>query len=202
MEGVRGIVSAYERELTPGPLWRARVGSGHLGAGISAPPVPKSRPGRGNVSGQRCLYLATTEEAAVAEVRPAKHELVSVGEFSCRGALLVVDLCARKPTAESPSPFDDFAEWENWYWNERIRGEFGHRFARPVRRSDQDTDYVLTQLLADIARAEGVDGLLYESSQIPGGVSLLLFDPDLAVPTGEQHEYLVESVQYATRRTK
>lgn len=55
-------------------------------------------------------------------------------------------------------------------------------FARPVDRSDDSPDYVPTQILAEMFRRDGLDGIGYRSSLGPGH-NIVLFDVDAASVT-------------------
>ena len=54
-------------------------------------------------------------------------------------------------------------------------GAIGRAFARPVGRADSSTDYVPTQILAELMRNAGYDGILYDSA-VSGGRNLAVFD--------------------------
>ena len=59
------------------------------------PLMGQASDGRANSRGIPSLYLATTEEAAMSEVRPWIGSLVSCGQFRTNRPLIVVD-CARR----------------------------------------------------------------------------------------------------------
>lgn len=58
-------------------------------------------------------------------------------------------------------------------------GAIGRAFARPVGRADSSTDYVPTQILAELMRNAGYDGVLYGSA-VSGGRNLAIFDCKVA----------------------
>ena len=53
-------------------------------------------------------------------------------------------------------------------------------FARPVGRDDDIATYVPTQIIAELFRSEGYDGLAYRSNFGDGGYNIALFDIDAA----------------------
>ena len=70
-------------------------------------------------------------------------------------------------------------------------------FAKPIRPSDKDTDYLITQVLARMIRDEKFDGIEYPSSQTPDGHNYILFDPTLPCEfVGPVRTYGCSSVSY------
>ncbi len=71
-------------------FYRARLGAvrepdgvqPYSGDAIGAPPPEKARPGRANPTGKVVLYCADQEETAIAEMRPARGEYVSIAEVT------------------------------------------------------------------------------------------------------------------------
>ncbi|MBI3448615.1 MAG: RES family NAD+ phosphorylase [Acidobacteria bacterium] len=85
----------------------------------------------------------------------------------------------RKPAALHSPFFEDHLEW---------RLEFGAFFrrlaadkARPVLRDEDRREYIPTQLLADMVRSSGYDGIVYPSAMGPGH-NIVLFDLDAGAP--------------------
>ena len=71
---------------------------------------------------------------------------------------------------------------------EQVRRISSHRYLvalggelrKPVRATDQATDYIPTQYLCELAKSLGLDGVLYSSSQHSEGRNLVLFDVNVA----------------------
>ena len=120
--------------------------------------------GRANAKGIPCLYLATAKNTAIAEVRPWIGSYVSVGQFETVRDLRIID-CShnhgdkayyfsvgrpRRLTAEETEK----AVWSN----------IDKAFAAPTARDDDVAEYVPTQIIAELFRHEGYDGLAYRSS--------------------------------------
>jgi len=140
--------------------------------------VPKAElvgDGRVNPRGIPCLYMATTEEAAMAEVRPWVGSYISLAQFKVMRDVTVVD-CSK-----------DKRMFPNWLLNERQReippekreqivwGDIGHALSRPVTPDDSITEYVPTQILAEGFRVHGFDGIVYRSL-LGEGLNVALFD--------------------------
>jgi RES domain-containing protein len=129
-------------------------------------PLPLSAyEGRANPKGIPCLYLATTGETAMSEVRPWLGALVSVATFEVVRPLSVVDCSVlhdqyfnlafleRRLLEPIPPEKVDQVVWA------AIDGAF----AEPVTRTDDTADYAATQTIAELFRSEGYDGVVYKS---------------------------------------
>jgi hypothetical protein len=175
-------------------LWRAQLGSHEREVeldnesfyeSLALPPVrmkPRDRVGREgrvNPKGIPCFYGATTPETAMAEVRPWMGGFVSVGRFEVLDDVKIVDcskyhsknpwnLLLDMPLGSSPSP----KEIEEAVWT-----HIDHAFSEPVTDSDDLPDYVPTQILAEVFKAEGYGGVAYKSMLTEAGYNLAFFDP-------------------------
>jgi RES domain-containing protein len=134
------------------------------------PLMDRSAEGRVNPTGIPCLYLATHEETAVAEVRPWIRAYVSLGRFVTNRELRLINCTTDEGSSriyfEEPGPEE--RERENWRHIDRA-------FALPVSRTDESAEYVPTQILAELFRQEGFDGVGYRSAVGPGH-NIALFD--------------------------
>ena len=109
--------------------------------------------GRANPKGIPYLYLATNRETALAEVRPWIGSLISVGAFEILRELRIVNCSSDDHNIiyrEEPPP----EEREKAVWVSIDRA-----FSRPVDPSDDVAAYVPTQILAELFKAEGYDGI-------------------------------------------
>lgn len=114
---------------------------------------------------------------ATAEVRPWIGSYVSVAQFKVLRPLRIID-CARGHNSqphffEEPDP------------EERMKAVWVHidrAFAEPMTRSDDSADYVPTQIIAELFKREGFDGVGYKSNFGDDGFNLALFDLDAAEP--------------------
>ncbi len=145
------------------------------------PQTDRATDGRANPRGIPSLYLATTREAAMSEVRPWIGSLVSAGQFRTNRPLTMVD-CARRYD-QQPLFFkvDDF-EYEPSP-QERVEAVWAHidrAFAEPMTRSDDQADYAATQILAELFKRSGADGVVYKSNFGDDGFNIALFDPAAA----------------------
>src|SRR3990172_1479171 len=148
----------------PGPLMPERM----------KPLRDRAAEGRVNPKGIPYLYLATNKETAMAEVRPWIGSLISVAQFKVRRNLKVVD-CSLHHNA-SPVFFKELTE------EERLHAIWAHvdaAFSRPVSPDDQTADYVATQIIAELFKDQGYDGIVYKSA-LGDGYNVTLFDIEAA----------------------
>ena len=131
--------------------------------------------GRANPKGIPFLYLATTKEAAMSEVRPWIGSQISVGQFKLLKTLKIID-CSRNHDSmlfyfEEPAP----EERERCVW-----AHINRAFAAPVTRNDDTADYVATQIVTELFKDAGYDGIAYKSNFGENGHNIALFDIDVA----------------------
>jgi len=169
--------------------WRAEHPQEDLEVIVPAPHPPsrmKPRPdraneGRANPKGIPYLYLATTKETAMSETRPWISSPISVASFKLKKKATVID-CSRYHDKftfyfREPGP----VKRERAVWTDIDRA-----FARPVERSDDVADYVPTQVMAELFKREGFDGVAYKSAFGENGFNVVFFDLDAAELTSCQ----------------
>ena len=174
-------------------LWRAREGGEKVEVPIPDSdytyeedrphPADKMKPlprggaeGRANPSGITYLYLATHRDTAVAEVRPWKGGVVSVGQFRPIRDLKLVNttLHSKQTLAPYSSKVRTPLEIEEWVW-----GDINRAFWEPTERGEDSSTYAPTQILSELFCDAGFDGVGYRSSYGEGH-NIVLFDPNLA----------------------
>lgn len=134
--------------------------------------------GRVNPKGIPCLYLATTRQVAMSEVRPWLGSVVSVARFEVQCDLTVVDCSVFHGTTVPQIEASTSEDVEKTVW-----AHIDHAFSRPVTRSDNTAEYAATQILAEVFRSEGYDGVIYKSAFSAEGYNVALFDLDCARQT-------------------
>jgi RES domain-containing protein len=145
----------------------------HLGS----PPPRRARAGRMNAQGISVFYGATSEDVAIAEVRPPVGSRVAVARFEITRSLRLLDLTAANEAHEDGSIFDPS-------FKERLaRAAFlrslGARMVRPVMPDDEAIDYLPTQAVADYlatANEPRLDGIVFPSAQVEQGSNVVLFN--------------------------
>lgn len=153
-------------EAFPGPALLQRM----------TPLRDRAREGRVNPKGIPCLYVASDKHTAIAESRPWISSLVSVAVFRTNRSLRVVD-CTHDADKqlfylEGEPPPEDRARF---VWSHIARA-----FREPVTRDDDVAEYAPTQVIAEVFRANGFDGVAYRSAFGSDKYNLALFDLDVA----------------------
>jgi hypothetical protein len=146
------------------------------------PRVNQATEGRANPAGIPVLYLGTTEQTAISEVRPWVGASVSVAQFKIlrtlraldlsrgHGKLSIGEITFRQLFGEEPT---DPETKEKAVWT-----DIDNAFSRPVTLSDDAADYVPTQILAELFRDAGYDAIIYKSQFAEKGFNIVLFNPD------------------------
>jgi len=135
-------------------------------------PLPDSaHEGRVNVKGIPCLYLSDDRDTAMAETRPWIGSFVSLGIFNVEKELRLVNCCAdRYRFHHIPEPTHTRQERESIAWS-----EISQAFSEPVTSNDTSATYAPTQILSELFRREGYDGIRYKS-QLGSGYNYALFE--------------------------
>ena len=156
-------------------LWRAQLGHSwrfeneEVGE-VHAPHEPdmmrpragRATEGRANPKGIPYLYLASNRETALAEVRPWVGSYVSVGQFKIVRELKVVNCTTERKGLTI-------------YFKEAVWSDIDKAFAKPITPTDDVADYVPTQVLSELFKGKGLDGIGYRSS-LGDGFNIALFD--------------------------
>ncbi len=169
-------------------LWRAQLGcafeplrqDGEYIDDMPAPfPPDRMKPlraeapeGRANPKGIPYLYLSTKRDTALSEVRPWLGSLISVAQFKA-----IRDLTVLNCSVEESSHIVYFNEPSAEHRDKAVWSDIDRAFSEPVTLSDRTADYVPTQILAELFKANGFDGVAYRSA-LDEGVNIVLFDID------------------------
>jgi RES domain-containing protein len=131
--------------------------------------------GRVNPRGIPCLYLASSEDTAMAEVRPWLGAYVSLAQFKVMRDCAVIDCSS--DTRKGLWIFNgepDAERREKIVW-----GDIAHALSKPVTPDESAIEYVPTQVIAEAFRAHGFDGIIYKSL-LGKGLSVALFNCEAA----------------------
>lgn len=165
-------------------LWRAQLGHGWrredaidgevpcaYGTDRMKPLPDRAYEGRANPHGIPCLYLATDEDTAMSEVRPWAGAYVSLGLFQTTRDLRLVDCSVNHGNQIFYLREPDAAQRALAVWT-----HIDEAFSTPATRSDDTAEYVATQMLAELFRDAGYDGVAYKSVLRDDGFNIALFD--------------------------
>jgi len=198
------MLERYARVVPAGTsLYRARAGfettpegADHPFSGEDLGPNPSYPYGRANVDGNPVVYCAEAEATAVAEVRPARGFLVSVVELKISRDVRVIDLFS---PPQRPNPFT--TRDLPWVLDlDRLFGQLSWWMAEPTSHGEDRRTYLRTQLVAELSRKHGYDGIRYGSAlDYPSGRNLALFFPD-SVTVHCVAQVVIESTAVQYRR--
>jgi hypothetical protein len=129
--------------------------------------------GRANPKGIPCLYMGTDTNTAMSEVRPWMNSYISLSEFRMTRDSSVINC-----SLDNPVPLidddDDPGKFDGAVW-----GDIASAFSRPSARDDTTADYAPTQILAELFKSDGLDGVVYKS-MLGKGRNIALFDLNAA----------------------
>ncbi len=164
-------------------------------------PVIRNPPeGRVNPRGIPYLYLSTNCDTAISEVRPWSGALISVGRFKILRDLRIADFTRHEGQLGS---FDvlmkvQISRLENLTPEEveqAVWADIDTAFSRPVGPEDEWIDYVPTQVIAELFRHNGFDGIAYRSALSEKGYNVALFDLNAADLT-VCHLFEIRGIKY------
>lgn len=190
LKGIKDTCASRVEVIEPNSsLWRAQMGhktvpfiDNDIEVDDMFVPYPESRmrplkgsatEGRANPKGIPCLYVASDKETAMSEIRPWLGSTVSVAKFSNRNKLRVIDFSKHH---NGTLPFF-FVEPDDAKKIEAVWTHIDKAFSEPVTNSDQKSDYAPTQIIAELIKSLGYDGIAFKSS-LCTGLNLALFDLD------------------------
>ena len=144
----------------------------HLGS----PPAQLASPGRMNAHGISVFYGATKSSVALTEVRPPVGSKVLVARFDITRPMRLLNLTALDSVSDGGSIFDPFFKGRL----ERIAflRTLSQRMTSPVMPNDEDSEYLVTQAIADFLATENeprLDGIIFNSAQSRSGRNVVLF---------------------------
>ncbi len=132
--------------------------------------------GRINPKGIPCLYMSSNKETAMSEVRPWVGSYISVGAFKVNKKLFLIDCSAhgldKWPPFYEEEPSDTEKESSVWSYIDRA-------FSIPIIAGDREADYVPTQILSELFKDKGYDGVIYKSV-FSIGFNIALYDQNAA----------------------
>jgi hypothetical protein len=138
------------------------------------PLADRASEGRVNPKGIPCLYLSDERKTAMREVRPSIGSFVTIGKFATRRMLKLVNCSVDidPPNLGGDAQVMDAKKKEATVWY-----TINEAFSRPVTQDDKLADYAPTQVIAEVFRSDGFDGLMFNSC-FKGGKNVALFELD------------------------
>jgi hypothetical protein len=180
-------------------FYRARINLETESIDISRmgkPPEKKTSNGRANPIGIPYLYVASSIDTAIAEVRGYKGEFTTIAEFEMNNELELADLRNPKSTI---SPFElDEDELELIYKNLPFLELLGKELTKPIIPREANLEYLPSQYLSELLKHIGFHGIIYKSS-VSQGNNYVIFD-DYRLKITETFQYEITDVLTKSRK--
>ena len=127
--------------------------------------------GRANPKGIPYLYLSTDMNTAMSEARPWTGSYISIGPFKLLKDIKIVN-CTSSDKGnfylDEPEPKErEIAVWR----------DIDKAFSKPITTSESTAEYAPTQIIAELFKSKGFDGIAYRSS-LGKGHNIVLFNLD------------------------
>ena len=166
----RARIGIAKRFMRYGGGWTSEtIFQPYLGSEIGAPPPEKATPGRLNRAGVSFLYLSTDELTAAAEIRPHPGHRVSIASFRSLKEVRLADF--------GSIDIANFSRSDEMLDVFHLGYTISREISLPFTPEDRHK-YSVTQLLADLIRQQGYDGIRFPSS-VARGANICVFQPAL-----------------------
>ncbi len=160
---------------------------------MGKPPEKLVLNGRANPIGIPYLYLASTIETAISELRGHKKEEFTIAEFQMKNDLELADL--RNPQSTiSPFELNEEDELELIYKNMPFLTLLGNELSKPIIPREANLEYLSSQYLCELLKHIGFHGIIYKSS-IASGHNFVIFK-DMKLEAVETFQYRITDVNY------
>jgi RES domain-containing protein len=208
-ELIKTSKSRYEIIPKGANFWRAQLGCDYRpiiqeGEHIADEPCPLARErmkpkpkmaneGRANPKGIPYLYVATEKDTAMAEVRPWLGSKITVGNFRLIKDITLLNCSSQdelRYTFYFKEPSEEKREKKVWL-------DIDWAFSKPVGPNDSFVDYIPTQIIAELFKKQGLDGIAYRSN-LGEGHNVVLYDLDVA-DIDKLFVFKTEKISYSFR---
>jgi len=139
---------------------------------MGCPPKDIVSAGRANPIGIPYLYLCDDEDTTFYEVRARYKDRIAVGTFVVLKNLRIINLTSKSSIYLSSALDGDFKESVK---HKLLRNAVAGDMSKPLSRYDTELEYVPTQFICELCRANGADGICFNSSLHHSGMNYVLF---------------------------
>lgn len=181
-------------------FYRARISSngGSIPANeMGCAPRGLATSGRLNASGIGYLYLCSSSETTLAEIKAAAGDVCTIATFVVNPVknekLRVVDLSQ----ISQLGVFGSEDEKDIFLMNHDILSDIDFAMRKSSGRNRSEIEYAPTEYLSDMIKSMGVDGIRYKSTLDQSVVDMVLFNDDkVAQLENELTSCKIEKLQY------
>ncbi|OQY39414.1 MAG: hypothetical protein B6229_03775 [Spirochaetaceae bacterium 4572_7] len=190
------------RKIESGEMdfYRARINNpkeSFLIEEMGKPPKNIVTGGRANPIGIPYLYLASSIDTAISEVRGHKGESITIAKFILKSDLELADL--RDPKKKiSPFELNDEDELELIYRNMPFLTLLGKELSKPISPREANLEYLPSQYLCELLKKIGFHGIIYKSS-ISNGNNYVLFT-DNKVEAVDTYQYKITDIKIESEK--
>ena len=173
-------------------FYRARINTSDKPFKISKMCKPQKNSvlgGRANPIGIPYLYVASSIDTAIAELRGHKGEVVTTAEFQMKDTLELADLRDPKSTI-SPFELNEENELEMIYENMPFLTLLGNELSKPIIPREADLEYLSSQYLCELLKQIGFHGIIYKSSISDGNNYVIFNDKRLKAVSTCQYQII------------
>lgn len=171
-------------------FYRARINTSekpHPISKMGKPPKKSASSGRANPVGIPYLYLASTIDTAISEIRGNKGETLTIAEFEMKNDLELADL--RDPISTiSPFELNEEDELELIYKNMPFLTLLGNELSKPIIPREATLEYLPSQYLCELLKKIGFHGIIYKSSLADGNNYVIFNDKKLELVNTYQYK--------------
>lgn len=179
------LLSWFTREIKKGQLfYRARISekNGFSKKEMGAPPQNQTKSGRANPLGISYLYLSSDSETTFYETRALLFDYVTIGEFKLCENIKIVNL--KDTHIYDPIQFAESDSLTELLIYLPFINRLEEELSKPLRRSDNELDYIPTQYISEFIKSLKYAGVQYKSSLNPSGYNLAIFEFQKFICTG------------------
>jgi hypothetical protein len=166
---------------------------------MSNPPKNLVSNGRANPIGIPYLYLTSSVDTAISEIRGNKGEIVTIAEFIMNKDLELADLRDPKNTI-SPFELNEENELELIYKNMPFLTLLGNELSKPIIPREANLEYLPSQYLCELLKNIGFHGIIYKSS-IANGNNYVIFD-DKKLKGVRTYQYQITDITTKSKKLK
>ncbi len=171
------LLKRHSKSYKKGKIfYRARISpkTGHDKSSMGKPSPPsKATGGRANPRGISYLYLSKDVETTIYETRSTLFDYVTVVEFRLESDANIINLS--EVNIYDPLIISESEELEDFLIHLPFISELSNELSKPLRRTDDELDYLPSQYLSEFIKHLGFDGIEYASSLNPKGYNLAFF---------------------------
>jgi len=171
-------------------FYRARINTSNNPFKIKEmgkPPKNLVSNGRANPIGIPYLYVASSIDTAISEIRGHKSEIITIVEYQIKSNLELADLRDPKSTI-SPFELNDDNELEMIYKNLPFLTLLGNELSKPIIPREANLEYLPSQYLCELLKLIGFHGIIYKSSVSDGNNYVIFKDNKLKATNTYQYQ--------------